>query len=130
MKCSRVQRGLKNRHSGKIAEFLARLYFRLHGWQIIYKNYITGRGTFAGEVDFIASRGKTLVFVEVKKRSSLEAAAFSITQKQKKRIINAAKCFLKYHDKYNAYNIRFDVVLVSLPLKIKHIPFAWTDDNF
>lgn len=130
MKCSREQRGLKNRQSGKVAEFFARLYFRLHGWQIIYKNYITGRGTFAGEVDFIACRGKTLVFVEVKKRSSLEAAAFSITQKQKKRIINAAKCFLKYHDEYNAHNIRFDVVLVSLPLKIKHIPSAWTDDKF
>lgn len=57
---------MNNYHSGHRAEFLARLLFRLKGYRILAANYVSGRGTHAGEVDFIAKRGNVLVFVEVK----------------------------------------------------------------
>lgn len=60
---------------GNWAEFLARLLFRLKGYRIVAVNYVTGRGTNAGEVDFVACRQNVIVFVEVKQRSSLEKAA-------------------------------------------------------
>lgn len=116
---------MNHNQSGHMAEFIARSLFRLKGYRIIAQNYITGKGTFAGEVDFIARKGKKIVFVEVKKRADLETAAYAISEKQKQRISNAAKAFLKKNPHYQNYDIRFDAVLVELPLKIQHIPNAW-----
>lgn len=119
------QIGRHNRESGFWAELFARLYFRLHGWKIVAKNYKTGRGTGAGEVDFVAVRHKVLAFVEVKKRQSLEDAAFAVSQKQKQRLVLAATAFVARHRVYREYDIRFDAVLVCPPLKIRHICAAW-----
>ena len=44
---------MNNYRSGKWAEFLARLYLWLQGYQIVAKNIIVGRGTTAGEIDII-----------------------------------------------------------------------------
>lgn len=65
---------------GHWAEFLARLLFRLKGYRIVAVNYVTGRGTNAGEVDFVACRQNVIVFVEVKQRSSLEKAAYAVNR--------------------------------------------------
>ena len=88
---------MNNYHSGHWAEFLVRLLFRLKGYHILAANYITGRGTYAGEVDFIAKRGSVLVFVEVKKRTTLERAAYAVSETQKRRIRSGAEAFLKKH---------------------------------
>lgn len=59
--------------SGQLAEFVCRLYMRLHGYRIIAKNYKCGSGkkTSCGELDFVAAKGKRIVFCEVKKRKGL-----------------------------------------------------------
>ena len=77
---------MQNKKSGVWAEKLACVYFCLHGFKIVEHNYITGKGTGAGEVDLIVSRGKLLVFVEVKKRKNLDDAAYAILNSQKQRI--------------------------------------------
>ena len=112
-------------NQGKHAEFLARIYLRLKGYRIIDYNYITGRGTHAGEIDIIALRGRTLIFAEVKKRSTIDNAAYALLAKQRQRIKRAAEAYLKRHPKYSNHNIRFDVILIKLPLTIKHIPNAF-----
>lgn len=112
---------------GKIAEFLARMYMRLHGFSIVEQNYVSGRGTTAGEIDFIAKRGKLLVFAEVKQRSSLDNAAYAIKPMQQQRLIRGAKNFLKNHPQYAGYDIRFDAVLVTLPFSIRRISNAWSE---
>ncbi len=114
----------KNRR-GKTAEFMARMYMRLTGYKIIRQNYVTGRGSTAGEVDFIACRGKTLVFVEVKERQTPESAAYAILPRQQKRICNAARYFVQKNPQYRAYDIRFDALLVSFPFYLRHIQSAW-----
>lgn len=116
---------MKNNTSGHLAEILARCFFRLKGYRIVAVNYVTGKGTHAGEVDFIARCGKNLVFVEVKKRTSIENAAYAISESQKQRIVNGAQAFLKKHPYYQDYNIRFDALLVKLPLTLRHISNAW-----
>lgn len=117
-----------NKHKkGRLAEFLARLYLRLNGYKIIAKNYVTGRGTTAGEIDIVACRGKTLAFVEVKERKTIEKAAYAVHFRQKVRIKNAALFYLQKYPKYKDYNIRFDAVLVCPPLCVRHIANAWTD---
>ena len=63
---------IKTYNSGKIAEFICRLYMRCLGYKIIAKNYRCGSGknTPYGEIDFIATKNKHLIFCEVKKRNS------------------------------------------------------------
>ena len=111
--------------SGKIAEFVARNYLRLTGFRILAQNYITGRGTNAGEVDIIAARANLLVFVEVKKRSDLNKAAYAVSNRQQQRIIRGAEAFLQKNPQYAGYDCRFDAVLISFPLQIEHIKNAW-----
>lgn len=115
---------------GKLAEFCARLYMRLHGWRIVARNYKGVRGTKAGEIDFVAVCGKQLAFVEVKKRCNPNEAAYAIGLEQQKRIVIGAKRFLRQYPIYAKMNLRFDAVLISLPFYVRHIPNAWQADCF
>lgn len=112
--------------TGVWAETLAKMFLRTKGYRILHSNYIVGRGTNAGEIDFIATRGNTIVFVEVKKRKDLDTAAYSILPKQQQRIFRAAEAFLGKSPEYQNYDCRFDAILVELPIKIRHIENAWT----
>ena len=117
---------MNNYIRGKYAEFLARTYMRLHGFSIVAQNYVCGRGTTAGEIDFIAKRGKLLVFTEVKQRSSLEAAAYAISPQQQQRLIRGAQNFLKNNPQFSDFDMRFDAVLIAFPFSIQHIKHAWS----
>lgn len=119
---------MNNNKAGKYAELFARILFLFKGFLIVEQNYKTGKGTHAGEIDFIAKRGKLLVFVEVKKRSTIDSAAYAISNHQQERIINGAKAFLRKNPIYADYDIRFDAVLVKFPFCLKHIQNAWQAD--
>ena len=111
--------------AGHIGEFMARIYMRLLGYHIVARNFITGKGTHSGEIDFIAVRSKTLVFVEVKKRTDIETAAYAIREKQQQRIRNGANVFLQKNPQFAEYDIRFDAILIAFPCQIKHIKNAF-----
>lgn len=117
---------MNNYHKGRRAEFLARIYMILHGYRIIKRNYVTGRGTTAGEIDFIAKRGHCIVFAEVKERQTLDSAAYAITAKQQQRLIRGAECFIKNNPQYQGFDLRFDAILIVLPFTIRHIKNAWS----
>ena len=112
--------------TGKLAELMARIFMRLHGFSIITANFVTGRGKNAGEIDFIARKKHLIVFVEVKHRKTLDAAAYSITEQQKKRIIRGAQSFLQKNPHFSGFDYRFDTILVFPPFHVKHIKNAWT----
>jgi putative endonuclease len=78
-----------------------------------------------GEIDIVARRRRSLVFVEVKARATVDAAAEAVTERGKSRIVGAAEFWLASHpDDVNA-DIRFDVILVA-PGKIpRHIVHAF-----
>lgn len=107
-----------------MAEFMARMYMRCHGYSILEKNYITGKGTNAGEIDFIAKRKRTVVFVEVKKRKNFETAAYAISELQKQRILRGASAYLSNNNLQNCH-VRFDAILVEPPFHLQHIKNAW-----
>jgi len=97
--------------NGLFAEWLARMYLRLHGFRIISSRYITGRNTHRAEIDIIAKRGNLIIFVEVKSRKTITAAWGAITPIQERRLRLAAESFLmKKHWRGNA---RFDVIIVN-----------------
>lgn len=116
---------MSNKIKGRKAEFVARLYLRLKGYRILQKNFITGRGTTAGEVDIIALKKNTIVFVEVKSRGSLEKALYAIKAPQQKRILTAARVYLAKNCAYKDCDVRFDAMLVFGFFKIRHIQNAW-----
>lgn len=116
---------MANKINGKLGEFMARCYMRLYGYGIVCRNYVTGRGTTAGEIDFVARKGKLLVFAEVKERNKIEHAVVAISRQQQKRIVVAAEVFLQHNPAYKDFDIRFDALFVKLPFTIVHIKNAW-----
>lgn len=95
---------------GLIAEFIARVYLRLHGYRILKSRYVTGRNTHRAEIDIIARRKGTLVFVEVKNYKTIQSAWSAITNAQAARLRRSAETFIAQRN-WNG-NARFDVIVV------------------
>jgi putative endonuclease len=77
---------------------------------LIAKGYhITARRwkTQFGEVDIVASRGRTLVFVEVNARASADEAAKAVNKRAKRRIVAAAEPWLAHCRDGAQRDIRF-----------------------
>ncbi len=115
-----------NHATGHFAEKIALIYLMLKGYTCVARNFVTGRGTGAGEIDLIVKRGKTLVFVEVKKRNTYGAALEAITIENQMRVARASAAFLKRFPQYQSYQIRYDAVIFSRHKRLpKHIRDAW-----
>jgi putative endonuclease len=94
---------------GILAETLVALLLRLKGHRIVARRYATP----VGEIDLVALKGKRLAFIEVKRRKTRDDAAFSVTAKQKRRIVRAAQYWLASHPAFAGHDIAFDVVLAA-----------------
>jgi putative endonuclease len=106
---------------GLSAESRAAAYLVAKGYRIAARRFRSP----VGEVDIVARRGRVLVFVEVKARATLDAAAESLQARQQRRIAAAAAAWLSLNPHDIDKNIRFDAVLVA-PGKIpRHIPAAF-----
>ena len=108
---------------GRWAERLAAWRLRFAGYRVIERNYRSP----VGEIDLIVCRGRTLVFVEIKTRSSLDEAAEAIRAGQQRRIRNAAELFLAGHPQFAGHDLRFDAVLLAPGRFPRHLPDAWRD---
>ena len=93
---------------GRIAEDHAARYLRSKGYRVVERNYRTRRG----EIDIIAEHRKTLVFVEVKSRTSTDDfdPRDSVTPGKQHHIMLAAAAYLRNRDR----TTRFDVVEVEI----------------
>lgn len=114
------------RKAGDVAERLALDYLVAHGLTPVTSQY---RSRF-GEIDLILREGQTLVFVEVRLRSSNRygGAAASITGKKTRRILATAQQFLAQLKPVPP--CRFDVVLLGTgtPPKIEWLRDAFRAD--
>ena len=110
---------------GKKSESIAVRHLRKSGYRILEQNYRTK----LGEIDIIAKDKETLVFVEVKARSSalFGNPKWAITPRKQKKISMVALYYLKATKQSNA-KARFDVVAISSKkgnLKIETIKNAF-----
>ncbi len=94
---------------GRRAELAAVWLLRLKGYRILARRYRTP----VGEVDLIAQRGRTIAFVEVKRRATLAEAAEAVTATGRRRIARAASLWLARHPAAAALTLRFDAVLLA-----------------
>lgn len=114
---------------GQAAEDRALAYLREQGLRLLERNYRTpGRG--GGEIDLVMrSRDGTLVFVEVRSRSSADfgGAAASIGSAKRRRIVLAASHYLQ---RFAAPPpCRFDVVVIEAPPAVQWLRAAFDADG-
>lgn len=111
----------RGERAGRLAESLCALHLRLRGYVVLARRF---RGP-AGEVDIVARRGSTVVFVEIKLRRTLADALESLGPRQRRRIAATAEVFLASRPKLSELDARFDIMLV-VPWRLPvHIANAW-----
>lgn len=106
---------------GLSAESRAAAYLVAKGYRIVARRWRSP----AGEIDIVARRRGTLVFVEVKARERLDDAAEAVIMRQQRRIIAAAEAWLATHPENANLDMRFDVVLVAPKSIPRHIMAAF-----
>src|SRR4029079_19682894 len=120
-------------HLGISAESRAAAFLIARGFRILARRWCSPVGDLeivacrrrVSEIDSVARRRRLLVFVEVKARATLEDAAESVNQRQRRRIAAAAEVWLVANPDTNISDCRFDAILVA-PGKIpRHIPAAF-----
>lgn len=111
---------------GEVGEKHAARFLSRQGYRIVKRNYRCP----TGEIDLIALDGATIVFVEVKTRSSREHAdpQDAVTPAKQRYLTRSAKCFLSQTQSQRR-PCRFDIIAITLdgskPLDIEHIENAF-----
>jgi putative endonuclease len=106
---------------GLSAENRAAAWLIAHGYRILARRWKSP----LGEIDIIAARRYTLIFVEVKARATLDDAAEAVTERQKQRIAAAAEIWLADNPMPAIRDMRFDAILVAPGKLPRHIPAAF-----
>ena len=105
---------------GRGAESLACWYLRLKGWRVLARRArVPG-----GEVDVVVRKGSIVAFVEVKQRSSDDAAAMALDEWRLRRVAIAAERlaprFMRDGD-----DIRIDAIFIVPRRWPKHLVNVW-----
>jgi putative endonuclease len=106
---------------GRDAESAAALWLRLKGYRILDRRVKTPRG----EIDLIASKGKMLIFVEVKARDEQGKALDAVTPELQRRVQDAANIWVSRKPKLAQHLWRFDIVLIAPGGLPRHMRDAW-----
>ena len=110
---------------GLSAESRAAAFLIAKGYRIVARRLRSP----VGEIDIVARRRGTLIFVEVKARERLDDAAEAVIVRQQRRIIAAAEAWLAAHPEDANYDMRFDVMLVAPKSLPRHIQAAFDASN-
>ncbi|MCQ2223795.1 MAG: YraN family protein [Bacteroidaceae bacterium] len=107
--------------TGSQGEDLAVRFLEEKGYQIVCRNW---RNRGRKELDIVATKDNTLVFVEVKTRrvGSLSNPLAAVNGQKQHRLVLAANSFIQTHR--IDMNVRFDVVAI-VGTRIEHIENAF-----
>jgi putative endonuclease len=109
---------------GKKGETLAAAFLAEHQYRILAVNWQWGRL----EIDIVAQKNDTLVFVEVKTRSS---SAFgwpeeAVHHQKRELLLRAAEAYMEQYNTEPA-NIRFDIISITLHPQLPPAIFHFED---
>lgn len=112
-------------NSGISAETLAADYLKARGYMILATRFKTPHG----EIDLVAEiqnqAHHLLAFVEVKARARIDDAAYAVTPRQQRRIIDAAQVWLAEHPEHIGFDMRFDAMLIAPKRPPRHLMAAF-----
>lgn len=97
----------KAKELGNQAEILAKNYLIEKGLQLVRENFFSR----FGEIDIIMQDVDCLVFIEVRRRKSLDLALESITSAKQRKLVKTAQYYLLKLGRES--NCRFDVIAVD-----------------
>ena len=92
--------------AGQQAERAAQRHLAWRGWRICARNWIGG----GGELDVVASRWRTLLVAEVRRRVDHEVAGWSVDAAKLERTRRAAHALIRQHG-LQRYRLRIDLFL-------------------
>ncbi len=105
---------------GRISEFLAAAVLLGKGYRILVRRCRTPYG----EIDIVAVRGRTLAFVEVKRRATRLAGEAALSSRQAGRIARAAEFWVSRNPRFRDREPSIDAILVSPGRWPRHLPGA------
>jgi putative endonuclease len=106
---------------GHRAEWAATAALALKGYRVLARRY-SARG---GEIDLIARRGDTVIFVEVKARPTLDEARIAILPAKVARISIAARHWLARNPWAMSHALRGDAVFIGRWRWPRHVAQAF-----
>jgi putative endonuclease len=118
---ARRARGRWARRSGRRAETLAALLLLLRGYRILGLRVPSRQG----EIDILAARGGVLAVIEVKRRTSLEAALDAVTPDQRDRLRRAGAQIAAATPRLSKLSVRLDLIAIAPGGWPRHIADAW-----
>lgn len=110
---------------GELGEKLAANYLTANGYTILARNWRVNRA----EIDIIARMDETLIFVEVKTRSSdyFGAPEEFVTKRKKRLLASAAAAYMQQEG--HEWAFRFDIISIVMKLgnapKLEHYEDAF-----
>ena len=120
----RRARGAAARLSGRRGEVLAALWLMAKGYRILGFRLRTPQG----EIDLLVRRGSVLAAVEVKARTSLEAALEAVSLTQRQRLRRAIRALAARRHGLEDAQVRLDLMALAPGRFPRHIPDAWSQD--
>lgn len=113
---------------GRQGERLAAQFFRTQGFRVVAQPFRHP----LGEIDLVVMQGKTIVFVEVKTRTTRDRGEpwEAVNTKKQRRMAKSAQAYLQKH-RMNDFAARFDVIAITWrdgqtqPDPIEHFPSAF-----
>jgi putative endonuclease len=106
---------------GLRAETLATLWLRARLYRILARNY----RAHGGEIDIVAKRGRTIVFVEVKARGKFDDAAIAITPQKQRRFSQAVGRWLAANPWAMTHTLRADAIFLASGRLPRHLENAF-----
>ncbi len=124
-KDARKQRGSRAYARGVAAEVAACAALAQDGWTVLARRLRTD----AGEIDAVAQKDGLLAIIEVKARPTLSDAAWSLSPRQRARLLAAAEILLAEHPDWGGAGVRFDVLLVDAAGAVRRIADAFRQEG-
>jgi putative endonuclease len=121
----RSARGAAARLAGRRQEIVAALWLMAKGYRILGFRLRTP----AAEIDLLVKKGGVLAVVEVKSRSTLEAALEAVSPDQRERLRRAGRSLAARRPALRGLSLRLDLFALAPGRLPRHVPDAWSDSN-
>ena len=121
----RRRRGMNARRSGRRAEVLAALWLMLKGYRVLGFRLRTPQA----EIDLLVARRGVLAAVEVKSRTTAEAALEAVGYPQRERLRRALVSVAGRKRGFETARLRLDLLALAPGHFPRHIPDAWSEDG-